>query len=91
MLEARLDKKGNVAIYGPNSILSNFIQTDDEKSAELVLKARQRAPKDNLLYIIPAPVVIDGKGIKHKNKAHYTLEKSTLTIHADGLANLRRR
>ena len=37
MLEARFDAKGNVLIYGPNAILSNFIQTGDEKSAKLIL------------------------------------------------------
>ena len=88
MLEARLDRKGNILIYGPNAILSSFIQTGDEKSAELILKARRRAPKDNLLYIIPAPVVIDGSGIKHKSIAHYTLDKSILTLHAEGLSSL---
>jgi mRNA interferase RelE/StbE len=39
MLEAHLDNKGNVLIYGPNAVLSNFIQTGDEQSAELILKA----------------------------------------------------
>ena len=88
MLEARLDKKGNVLIYGPNSVLSGFIQTGDSKSAELIMKARHNASKDNLLYIIPAPVVIDGAGTKHKDIAHYKLEKSILTLHSGKIAEL---
>jgi hypothetical protein len=46
---------------------------------------RQRASKDNLLYIIPSPVIIDSRSIKHKNIAYYTLEKSILTLHANGV------
>lgn len=88
MLEARIDLRGNVLIYGPNTVLSGFIQTGDEKSASLVLKARKQTPKDNLLYIIPAPVVIDGEGHTYINKAHFSLKKSVLTIHAEGLAYL---
>ena len=88
MLEARIDSRGNVLMYGPNTILSGFIQTGDEKSAGLILNARRQAPKDNLLYIIPAPVVIDGAGHTYKNMAHFSLKKSVLTIHAKGLAHL---
>ena len=88
MLEARLDSKGNVLIYGPNSILSNYIQTGDAKSAELIMKARLNAVKDNLLYIIPAPVIIDGAGSNHTNSACYTLEKSILTLHTGAIEDM---
>jgi Kelch motif len=88
VLEARLDKKGNILIHGPNFVLSGFIQASDEKSAELILKARRNAPKDHLLYVIPAPVVIDGEGKNYQNSAYYTLEKSVLTLYTGSIAEL---
>jgi N-acetylneuraminic acid mutarotase len=88
MLSARLDGKGNLLIYGPDSVLGGFVQAGDEKSAELLLKARQKALKDRLLYVVPAPVVLDAGGRRQPGLARFTLAEGTLTLHATGLAGL---
>lgn len=87
-LDFRLDAKGNLLVYGPGALLSGFVQTGDDKSAELIMKARKNAKKDNLLYIIPAPVILDAGGRQYKNMARYTLDGSTLTLHTDDLSVL---
>ncbi len=87
-LEARLDGKGNLLIYGPDGVLAGFIQAGDDESAQRVLTARQNAPKNRLLYVIPAPVVFDGRGTRQIDKARYALNGTTLTLHASGLSGL---
>lgn len=87
-LQAKLDSEGNLRVYGPSDILSGYIQTGDEKSSELVMKARQNAPKDRLLYVIPAPVVIDANGKSFRGLAHYSYASDILTIHTGGLTKL---
>lgn len=79
-LEAKLDNKGNVLIYGPDNILSGSIQTDDQ-SAGLVMKAREKAPKTRLVYIIPAPVVLDAIGKRHVDAARFSLNTNVLEVH----------
>jgi N-acetylneuraminic acid mutarotase len=88
VLEARLDGKGNLLVYGPDGVLGGFIRIGDDESAQRILNARQNAPKDRLMYLIPAPIVIDGEGGKHPGMAHYTLEGNALTLHASNLSRL---
>lgn len=84
-LGAKLDSKGNLLIYGPDNVLSGFIQTGDDRSADLVMKARKSAPKDHLLYIIPAPAVTDSCGRKLQGAAWYTFDSNILTVHTSQL------
>jgi N-acetylneuraminic acid mutarotase len=87
-LEVTQDGKGNVLVYGPDSVLSGQIETGDAKSAELILNARRRAPKNHLLYVIPAPTVADADGQMHPNRARYSLRSRTLILHVDRIDDL---
>ncbi|PWT92924.1 MAG: hypothetical protein C5B54_02695, partial [Acidobacteria bacterium] len=86
-LEGKMDAKGNLLVYGPPGALSGFVQTGDDKSAGLVLKARQHAPKNSLLYIIPAPVLVDATGAKSTSVVHFSYDAPFLTIHNSDLSS----
>src|SRR5205814_2411987 len=87
-LVARIDDRGNLLIYGPDDVLSGLIQTGDEKSAALVMKARQNAPKTHLLYALPAPVVLDASGNSYKDLAYYSLTSNVLVVHTRNCVSL---
>jgi len=75
-LEARIDKTGSVGIYG-NTLLSS-VTTGSDQDAQLLQKARQNAPKDSLLFSIPAPVV------KERNKKHSSV-RAVYELHGNQL------
>ncbi|MDN5275385.1 MAG: hypothetical protein JWN33_34 [Candidatus Saccharibacteria bacterium] len=81
--EARLQSNGSVGIYG-NQLLAGSVTTGTDADAKLLEKARQNAPKDTLLFSIPAPVVVDSAGISSA-VAHFTLDGSRLTVKTTGL------
>lgn len=85
-LEVKLDPTGNLLVYGPESYLSGSVQAADEKSSQLLMKARQNAPKNNLLYIVPAPIVIDSTGKKYNDRARYSFNSNVLVIHVENLS-----
>lgn len=84
--EARLEKNGSLGVYGVNAVLLGNVTTGTEQDAELLKKARENAPKNTLLFTVPAPVVLEGvKKISASAKAWFTLEGNVLTVHANGL------
>ncbi|OGX16589.1 MAG: hypothetical protein A2166_01560, partial [Omnitrophica WOR_2 bacterium RBG_13_41_10] len=87
-LEAKLQPDGAIAIYGPEQYLSGNIQISDEKSAQLIEKARQNAAKDQLLYQIPLPIVREANGKENKDIASYKLEEKKLTLAVKGYKDL---
>jgi len=87
-LDFKLDAKGNLLVYGPGPALSGFVQTGDDKSAGLLINARKHAAKDQLLYIIPAPVVLDAAGQKHASLANYTMDGNEVILHTADLSSL---
>lgn len=84
-MEAKLDGKGNILVYGPSGFLSGNIQIGDQKSADLISKARSNAPKDQLMYAIPAPVVFDASGRQYTDRCYYTLQSNIIVLHASNL------
>lgn len=84
--EARLEKNGDLAIYGVNPTLLGNITTGTAKDAALLEKARQNGVKNYLLFTLPKPVVLEyGKSVSSV-KAWFSLSGSVLVVHASGLA-----
>lgn len=82
--EARLLKSGAIAIYG-SDFLSGNISTGSAKDAQLLQKARQRAAKNKLMFIIPAPVIKEFNTTRSDVSARYELKGSELTLKVAGL------
>ena len=55
---AKLLPSGGVGIYG-NTMLSGNVATGSDKDAALLQKARKNAPKNKLLFSIPAPTIVE--------------------------------
>ncbi len=85
-LEARKEVDGSIGIYGVSSALLGNVSTATDKDRELLEKARKNGKKDQVISVIPAPLVLDGqKKESAKVKANFDLEGDTLTIVAGGL------
>ena len=83
--EARLEKNGDIAVYGVNSALLGDVSTATEKDARLLEKARSNSRKTNLLFNLPKPVVLEyGKKVSQV-KAWFSMSGDEVTIHARGL------
>ncbi|MGB4967092.1 MAG: hypothetical protein WBO35_02715, partial [Candidatus Saccharimonadales bacterium] len=83
--EARLEKNGDIAVYGVNSALLGDVSTATEKDARLLEKARSNSRKTNLLFNLPKPVVLEyGKKVSQV-KAWFSMSGDEITIHARGL------
>lgn len=77
-LEAKIEKDGSIGIYGPQQYLWGNISIGDEKSAELIEQARKNAPKTQLLYNIPLPIIIEADGRERKDLARFEIVKQNL-------------
>lgn len=79
-LESRLESDGSVGLYGPDPLLSGEIQIGDEKSRELVQRARRAAPKTQRLYTLPAPVIREAGGRLRRDLARFDLAGDRIHI-----------
>jgi len=93
-LEARLvdDGSGDLGIYSadPTLFASNISYGSDTDKAS-VMKARQSSEKNNLVFVIPAPVIKQtGDGSTGAANASFDLSSDgkTLTVNAEHLAKL---
>jgi len=66
-LEARMLPDGGVGIYSADPTLYSNLQISDQKSQELVDKARTNAQKNTLVFELPRPFILDAN-----NKQIYT-------------------
>ena len=85
-LEARIGDDGSLGIYSPSPAL--FGTTDTTQDREKILSARRTAPKTHLLFVLPAPVVIEKGGQKASVPARFVLDGDTLTVTAEQLQDL---
>jgi hypothetical protein len=83
-LSARIEQDGSIGVYG-NTLLSGTVATATENDAKLLDKARQNAPKNTLLFKIPAPVIKQRNRKPSAVKAVYTLDGGTLTLTVSNL------
>lgn len=86
-LEAKLEADGSLGVYG-NNLLSGNVTAGSDKDKQLLDKARKSAPKNTLVFTIPAPVVTNAQGVDHDITAKFGLKDNTLTVTASGLKNL---
>ena len=83
-MDAKIEKDGSLGVYG-NSLLSSNIVAGSDKDAELLQKARQNSSKDKLLFVIPAPVVLDRYGPANGITSKYSLNGNELTVTTTGM------
>jgi hypothetical protein len=86
-LEARLQQDGSVGIYG-STLLAGNVSTGSARDAQLLEKARDKAPKNQLLFLIPAPVIKSDQ-TQSPVRAHYELSGDRLTLKVSGLKKAR--
>jgi len=85
-LEARIQSDGSIGIYG-NTVLSANISTSTESDAALLLKARENAVKDTLIFTIPKPVIIETGKSDSKVTAKYSIDGDNLKLTVSNLNN----
>jgi len=86
-LEARLEKSGGIGIYGSSLPINGNVTTGSQKDAELLQQARKKAPKNQLLFAIPTPVVHEHNQTTSHVQARYELTGGThLQLKVGGLA-----
>jgi hypothetical protein len=83
-LEAKMETDGGIGIYG-NTLLSSDITTSSESDAALLVKARENASKNTLLFTIPKPTIIELNQKESAATATYSLNGETLTINVTNL------
>lgn len=84
VLHAKIESDGSLGIYG-NTLFSGNVTTATDKDAELLEKARKNAQKNTLLFKIPAPVVMDKRGVAEGISSKYSLDGNKLTVTTTGL------
>lgn len=86
--EARMEPNGSIGIYGTDSKLLGNVTTATEADAKLLDQARQNGKKTQLLFTIPAPVILDSSHKANKGTAKYELKDKVLTVSAASLKDL---
>lgn len=88
-LEAKLMPGGRVGIYSADQALFGNISTGSSADKDLIDRARKANKKTNLVFEIPAPIILQTGGSAVKNDlAEFTLKSNVLTIKASGLSKL---
>ncbi len=85
-LTARIGSDGSLGIYSPNPMLFGDMAATDDK--EKILSARKTTAKDHLLFVLPAPVIIEKGGKQANAPARFSLNGNTLTVTAEKLKDL---
>jgi N-acetylneuraminic acid mutarotase len=86
-LEATIDQRGNVNVYGPENLLWSDIKFSDDATRQAVERARHGARKTQLLYRIPAPIIRDATG-SVGGEGRFELRGRSLTLRAAKLQAL---
>src|SRR3990167_8241414 len=84
-LEARAQSDGSIGVYGVDSTLLGNVSTGSDADVQLLEMARQNGKKDQLLFTIPAPFVVDAGKKLSDAKAKFKLEGDILTLKATQL------
>ncbi|HLZ14421.1 MAG TPA: hypothetical protein VKQ34_00340 [Candidatus Saccharimonadales bacterium] len=84
-LQARLLGDGLIGVYGANLPINGNVSTGTPKDAELLQKMREKAPKNTLLFTIPAPLVKEYNQTRSGVSAHYELHGNHLKVVVSGL------
>src|SRR3990167_8894191 len=85
-LEARTQNDGSIGIYGVDSSLLGNVSTGGEADAKLLKKGRKKGEKNQLLFTIPTPFVVDAGKKLSDAKAEFELDDDQLTLKASQLS-----
>ncbi|MDZ7744292.1 MAG: PA14 domain-containing protein [Candidatus Saccharibacteria bacterium] len=83
--QMRLENDGSIGVYGADPTLLGKVSTSSEKDAELLKNARENANKEQLLFRIPAPFILEGKRELSPAQARFELRGNELKIIASEL------
>ena len=86
-LDAKMLPDGGVGIYSADSSLYDNIQVGDQKSQELIDKARKKGERNVLTFEIPKPYIVNLNDQKNYEDVSYKLDGSTLILEAKNLKN----
>ena len=85
-LKARIQDDGSLGVFSPDPLLFGNISMGQDR--EKILSARQTATKDHLLFVLPAPVIVQSGGKETSNHARFVLNDGVLTVKATKMADL---
>ena len=83
-LEARQERDGGIGIYG-SQLFSGDVSAATDRDRTLLEAARKNAKKDQLLFVIPKPYIVEKNGKISAATARYELSGKTLTVVASNL------
>jgi len=83
-LVAKVESDGSIGVYG-NNIFSGDVSTGSSSDAQLLLKARQNAPKTTLMFTVPKPVILENGNKQSSASAVYVLQGNNLRVVVTGL------
>ena len=86
-LEAKKTSDGNIGIYSADSYLYGNISYGSDADKQKVDLAKQKATKNNLVFVIPAPTIV-AKG-SNKAKTSIELKNNEITISATNLSSIK--
>lgn len=86
-LEARVEPTGSLGIYSADPTLFGTNPTDDA-TRQALQKAQAKGAKNNLVFMLPAPVVNASQGSSVAAQAHFSLKGDVLSVVADNLKQL---
>jgi N-acetylneuraminic acid mutarotase len=84
-MELRSESDGSLAAYGVSSTILGNVSTGTEADAELLKKARENGEKNNLIFTIPAPFIVESGKKQTTARAWFSVKDSVLTLYASGL------
>jgi hypothetical protein len=84
-LEAHMLANGNIGIYSADPMLFGNISYGSDSDRARVEAARQKSAKNHLVFIIPAPAVVQSGKASSAIKAEFVLDGDQLTVKASGL------
>lgn len=79
-LEARMETDGSIGVYGSSMPINGNVSTGSANDAALLNKVRQKAPKDNLIFDIPAPVVSETNKTVSQVGVQYQLSGNNVSV-----------
>ena len=87
-LEAKIQEDGSVGVFSADPTLFGNISYGSNADQAKIESARQTAPKDHLLFVIPAPVIKQSGRDSVGASAQFNLDGDELFINASGLSKL---
>ena len=87
-LEARLEGDGSIGIYSADPVLFGNVSYGSDADYEKLQSARESAPKNNLVFALPAPVIVQQGNKAHHATSRFVLDGDILTVESTGLEQL---